>query len=145
MRLFITIIILFTIGCHSSVIENENFSIGEEFTLNFGQEKKLSGGHLSVKFDSVLSDSRCPIDGVCVWEGEAQIRLKLTFSTTGDYEYAILKIKGYVNRENKEQHQFVFARYFVIYLMQLDPYPVHNVPLDFEKYKALLTIRYVER
>ncbi len=145
MKLIVPILFFFTFGCQSSIINDENFSIGEEFTLNFGQEKKLPNGELSVEFDSLLADSRCAIGVVCVWEGEAKIRLKLSFKETEDYEYHYLKIKGYVNRENTSQHESVVARYYIITLLQLDPYPVHNIPINVEKYKALLKIKYIER
>ncbi|RCK75256.1 MAG: hypothetical protein IGBAC_1392 [Ignavibacteriae bacterium] len=145
MKWSLIILTFFIFGCKSTLIENGKFSLGQEFEIKFGEEKTLSTGELSVKFDSLLTDSRCAIGVVCVWEGEAQIRLKLNFNDIGTQEYHYLKIKGYVNKENTAQHQSIVAKYFLITLMQLDPYPVHNVPRDQEKYKALLKIEIIER
>ena len=41
--------------------------IGDSFTLN----------DLRLTFQRVAGDSRCPIDAVCVWAGDAEIALKL--------------------------------------------------------------------
>jgi hypothetical protein len=35
---------------------------------------------LRITFDRVISDSRCPIDAICVWAGEAVLAIKLAQS-----------------------------------------------------------------
>ena len=49
----------------------------QPFDLRAGQSAVVPGG-LKVTFDRVVSDSRCPIDAICVWAGEAVIALKLS-------------------------------------------------------------------
>ena len=53
--------------------------IGRAFELAPGQEAVVEG--LSVTFQKVSADSRCPIDAVCVWEGDAAVALVLRAGT----------------------------------------------------------------
>jgi hypothetical protein len=52
--------------------------LGQEFELKINQEAMLEGEGLAVAFESVLEDSRCPVDVTCVWSGNAKIRLRST-------------------------------------------------------------------
>ena len=45
-------------------------------TLGVG-ETQIVGG-LSITYAAVLGDSRCPIDVVCIWEGNAESQLRLS-------------------------------------------------------------------
>ena len=47
------------------------------FDLKVGRSAVLPGG-LMVTFDSVTSDSRCPMDAICVTAGEATIAMTLS-------------------------------------------------------------------
>ena len=47
----------------------------QELTLAYGEERSVGGSVLMVSFVRVVEDSRCPVDVVCVWEGNAQIEL----------------------------------------------------------------------
>ncbi len=49
-----------------------------EVVLGYGQEKRIEGTELRVAFTGVGADSRCPVDVVCVWQGNAAIELRLT-------------------------------------------------------------------
>lgn len=43
-----------------------------------GETVRLGGGTAFVTFEEVSGDSRCPIDAVCVWEGNAEVRLRVS-------------------------------------------------------------------
>ncbi|MGW5384300.1 hypothetical protein [Nocardia sp. NPDC003963] len=45
--------------------------LGTEFTLAPGDTVRLDGDRLTVSFDGVSADSRCPARAQCVWEGDA--------------------------------------------------------------------------
>jgi hypothetical protein len=53
-----------------------NVSLGEEFELAPAQMASVGETGLTVAFERVSSDSRCPVDVVCVWEGDAAVALK---------------------------------------------------------------------
>jgi len=61
----------------------------DEVELAVGQsvDVSLAGGgsvDLTVTFEAVLSDSRCPSNVVCIWQGDASVRLRLAGDATGD-------------------------------------------------------------
>lgn len=60
-----------------------------DVTLQQGQtaEVSLPGGGptaLFVKFDRIVSDSRCPSNVQCVWAGEVEVLIKLSGEATGE-------------------------------------------------------------
>lgn len=46
-----------------------------DMTLRMGEEKSVGGSVVRVVFARVVEDSRCPIDAVCVWAGNAVVEL----------------------------------------------------------------------
>jgi hypothetical protein len=47
----------------------------QEVTIRYGDEVAVNGSVIRVAFGDVLSDSRCPVDVTCVWEGNAKVQL----------------------------------------------------------------------
>ena len=45
--------------------------VGREFDIAVGQEAKLQGSNVVIRFRGVTNDSRCPSDVQCVWAGNA--------------------------------------------------------------------------
>lgn len=66
--------LLFSNGCDSPAAPSV-VAIGRPFELAPGQEALVDG--LRVGFQGVGQDSRCPIDVVCIWEGDAAVALLL--------------------------------------------------------------------
>src|SRR5262245_13119919 len=56
--------------------KTEVIRLGQEFELKINDEALIEGEGLTVSFDSVLEDSRCPEGVDCIWHGNAKIRLK---------------------------------------------------------------------
>jgi hypothetical protein len=63
--------------CGGHPTEPATVSLGQPFELRAGESAVVPGG-LRVTFDRVVSDSRCPIDAICVWAGEAVVALTLS-------------------------------------------------------------------
>ena len=85
----------------------------EPFELRVG-ESALTTDDLRIKFDTVRSDSRCPMDALCVRAGEAVIAI--TLSLAG--EVAI----GRELQTVPDKSQTTYSR-FTITLSSLAPYP----------------------
>ena len=49
--------------------------LDEPFPLRMEQTAELTGTPLRLRFEEVLEDSRCPADVMCVWAGNARVRL----------------------------------------------------------------------
>lgn len=74
---------LLALGCVSASGESGGISgqspvIGEPVTLKPGERATFQAERLQVRFDRVVSDSRCPRGAQCVWAGEATVRLTVT-------------------------------------------------------------------
>src|SRR5688572_10927641 len=50
---------------------------GRSFTLKVGQQIFLKQERLRIEFVAVPADSRCPVDVVCVWAGDAEVQLRV--------------------------------------------------------------------
>jgi hypothetical protein len=50
--------------------------LGTTFNVRFGEQATISSEGLTLKFNQLLGDSRCPVDVVCVWEGQAEILVR---------------------------------------------------------------------
>ena len=88
-------------------------------------------------FDSLLTDSRCPTGGICVWQGNAAIRV--IFHESGKAHSFIMTLKGYPSFGNYPSDTTVNG--YHISFTNLEPYPdLHG--LDPSKEKASLTITY---
>lgn len=71
---------------------------------------------VSIYFDSLLQDSRCPIDANCVWQGVALVRLKLTLNRQlHTIELATRNKPPF--RTDTVLHQYRFS------LLEVKPYP----------------------
>lgn len=46
-----------------------------DMTLRMGEEQAVGGSVVKVVFVRVVEDSRCPIDAICVWAGNAVVEL----------------------------------------------------------------------
>ena len=58
-------------GGSGSVTPAIQIAVGREFDIAVGQEAKLEGSNVVIRFRSVTNDSRCASDVQCVWAGNA--------------------------------------------------------------------------
>jgi len=56
---------------------------GSQKTLQLGKTTQymVGGQSVEVTFVSILEDSRCPKDVVCIWEGQARLQFKVSISS----------------------------------------------------------------
>ncbi len=87
------------------------------------------GDDVRVTLDSVIDDSRCPIGLMCVWSGEATVKLKYTDSTSTHYIYATLFDKA----------DTLFNGYR-IHVENLQPYPQAGIEINQDDYTLDITV-----
>ncbi len=63
-----------------SAQESNTPNLGEEFELAVNQTAQITAENISVTFQKVLEDSRCPIDVTCIWAGLAEVSLRVAVS-----------------------------------------------------------------
>jgi len=104
--------------------------LGQSFELRAGSSATVEGG-LTIAFNGVKSDSRCPMDALCVWAGDAIVAVSLSQSG-GD-------------RADRELHTASTGseasyRAYSVKLVALAPYPRSDRPIRPQDYAATLAI-----
>ncbi len=116
------------IACDESVT-GPTTPLNQEFTLNPGQAAVIEGTGVSVRFDRVSNDSRCPADAVCVLGGDAIVNISLVSSgSTRAYEL------------HTGNMQPVRHNDLTIHLVQLAPYPFSARTIPPQDYRATLRV-----
>jgi len=67
--------LMLTIGCTASADSTIETTLEMDFQLRVGQSAHVSSENIAVGFTAVTSDSRCGKGEVCVWEGDAAVRI----------------------------------------------------------------------
>ena len=108
----------------------------ETFALRTGTQRTVARGELTIKFVTVMEDSRCPVDVQCVWAGNAKIQVKVT-----DRRGRTKMMELNTNGEPKGDQ---FGRY-AISLVNLTPEPTQKRKPTPSRYNARLSIQQVRR
>ena len=109
------------------------FQLGNSFELALGQQGDCGCGGLSITFEKVLEDSRCPIGLDCVWIGQVKVRLKIKTSTEERiFEPSYSAIQSSLPSEN-------IGKYSVLFL-DLSPYPAGDNAIRDEDYRVSLMV-----
>lgn len=102
--------------------------INREVVLAPGQTVDLTTG-LSVRFVSVVGDSRCPGDAICIQGGDAIVRIDVQTDKS---------------RAQRDLHTGTLAPVAVddveVRLLELRPYPFASMPFDPSEYRATLRV-----
>jgi len=110
--------------------------IGENFDVRIGETIAIAGEPLTVTFEQVVEDSRCPTSTTCIWAGDAVVRIGLRVSST-ERGRLDLKTLSETTREG------VFQKYR-LRLIQLAPTPVDSASVPSEQYVLTLMVRKLE-
>jgi hypothetical protein len=102
--------------------------VNREVVLAPGQSVDVAAG-LSVRFVSVIGDSRCPGDAICIQGGDAIVRIEIE---SGD------------ERGHRDLHTGTLAPVAFddvqVGLVELQPYPFSSLPFDPRDYRATLRV-----
>jgi len=102
-----------------------------ELTLRAGQEAQAGTSVLRVLFLRVVEDSRCPIDAICVWQGNAGVELGLTLGTGPTVPYV-------VNTTLEPRAARVGG--FTLTLLEVAPAPTSQGAIDPDRYSIKVRI-----
>lgn len=111
-------------ACSSSAAPNRNDlaapassqseTRGDTLSVRLGQSVFADAGRLEIKFDTRVNDSRCPANAVCVWQGDAHVRITTRVAggaaVTSDLHSALAPLKVSVDR-------------YAISMVGMTPYP----------------------
>ncbi|MBI3651194.1 MAG: hypothetical protein HY231_09130 [Acidobacteria bacterium] len=106
-------------------------SLGEEFTIQAGEQVLVKDANLKLTFSGVPEDSRCPVDVACVWAGNAKLNLAL--------KSAKKKLTTTINT-TLEPRELAFKGY-TIKLVRVNPPRKSGMPIAPDDYEATLVVR----
>ena len=137
MKLLISISILFyclLLSCSDNIFipENHLFSLSDTLSLDFRETLANSDENISISFNSIISDGRCPVDLRCFWEGNAEIRL-IFRKGTQNVEFSLNTAGSYFPNDT-----LLFG--YSIKLIDLLPYPISNLEYKPHDYSVKLVI-----
>lgn len=107
MRLLIVGLLLGLVACGNPqpFAPEIQVPLDQPFALRVGQSAELSGTRLRLRFEQVREDSRCPADVVCVWGGNARMRLTID----ADGEVGSLELNTGLDPREVETNGFVVS------------------------------------
>lgn len=112
----------------TEVVEDTH-TMDEPFTIAYGESATLDGGALTLSFDEVLEDSRCPADAMCVQQGQVSVKL------TVNGEEVILTMPAPAGETaSKKVGEYLIA------LTDAQPYPLASDPAEHAEYVVTLSI-----
>lgn len=126
MRIIILTFIL-SLGLGGSLLAQGS----QQVVLRDGQEKNIIGSKYSVKFVSVLEDSRCPAKAVCVWAGNAKIKIQISKNGGSSEEFEL---------NTNLKPQTIEYKGYQIKIVSLSPRPGENVKAMAAKHSAIFEI-----
>jgi len=114
-------------------------SLPDTVILINGQSVNYPDPELTITFNRVVTEGRCPIGVVCCWEGLAEIEISLEDAKLTETRFP-LTIYGFVGIENSARHVYVDTLGYHLGLLELEPYPVYPNEPDFSDYQATIAI-----
>lgn len=109
--------------------ERDSSSVQEvliNYTLQIG--KIADFGETSVKFIKIVSDSRCPKNVTCIWQGEAKVLIGI-FNNEEMVDQKVIVIP-----KVREQYAFFGKQDLLLKFFSLSPYPDATDPIQPEEY-----------
>ncbi len=103
----------------------------QDFELRAGATARIDGSDLSVRFDDVPSDSRCPVDVQCITAGDATVALFVTGGGSADAAHLVHTLD-----EPRAARHGAWS----VALVRLEPRPVSTRKTPRSNYVATLRV-----
>ncbi|MCA1622879.1 MAG: hypothetical protein LC768_00870 [Acidobacteria bacterium] len=104
----------------------------QKVTVQINQQKTITKNKLTIKFVSLVEDSRCPTDTNCIWAGNAKITIKVSNAKAA--------AKTFELNTNSKPQSVSYAGY-EIKLADLNPKPATNIRINRNGYTATFVVR----
>jgi hypothetical protein len=104
--------------------------VDERIVLAPGESSAIPEASISLRFDRVTGDSRCPADAVCIQGGDAVVHVTVTPADGARREYDL-----HTGDMQPVRHGDV-----TIALVELAPYPFSSRTIEPDEYRATLRV-----
>ncbi|MBN2805103.1 MAG: hypothetical protein JXR22_00450 [Prolixibacteraceae bacterium] len=124
-------------SCANDSLNSETKSLELKQKLELKVNECVSNNSLSLCVDSVYNDSRCPMDVICVWQGNAAVAI--SFTLNGSVHQLTLNTGNTPSFPSDTTLQ-----QFKISLNELAPYPISSSTIEQEDYRVSLKVEELE-
>lgn len=128
--LFLTLILMLVFGSVQFAAAQKDQSL----TVKINQQKTIPGSKVTIKFVSLMEDSRCPRDVRCMWAGNARIQIQVTKGR----ESKTFELNSFL-----KPGEITFAGYDIKFA-GINPKPPSTVKIDRNDYWAAFTVSKAE-
>jgi hypothetical protein len=126
---------LMALACPILVACQTTLPLPATISLKWHETRRLEAANLEVRFESV-TDSRCPIDAVCIWEGDGVASFSLKNLSTGE----IRNLELHTNQGAGSDS--VNLAGISVKMLELNPFPgTSNMPKLPEGYMVTLELK----
>jgi hypothetical protein len=129
MRFVVLLFCLLAVTACDQHVTGPTAPLNREVTLAPGETVALEGASLSVRFNRITGDNRCPADALCVLGGSADV--------------SVTAISDRATREHvlrTGDMQPVRHDDFTIALVRVSPYPFSAQTIEPAEYRVTLTV-----
>jgi hypothetical protein len=113
--------------------------VGREFKLKAGRSVTFEGKDLRLRFASVASDSRCPVNVNCVWAGNAEVLIEAG-AKGGRGRKKTLRLNTNAGPERPGEGKY---GHYTVKLLGLSPQPREGRKIAAGQYTATLLVSLV--
>lgn len=136
MKLLFTSLILTLLFGSFALANAQQENPAQKFSVRVGNQKKASISRITVKFVSLIEDSRCPTDAQCIQAGNARIKVQVSKAGSDPITFEA--------NTNLGEKGNIYEGY-AIYLTNLTPTPKSNVRLNRNAYTATFSVSRLSR
>ena len=105
---------------------------GQHFPLNVGASLQIGDNELTIGFDGILSDGRCPMEAYCFWEGDAEANLWIQVAGEERQDFVLHTASVFPGS--------IELGGYTVSLLHVSPYPTISVPIDPDTYIVTLVV-----
>lgn len=110
-------------------------AVGKPFALNFGESVEFPEADLSIRFEAVLADSRCPANVQCIIAGWASVLLSADHRGQPLAEITLTSPPG-----QPDQVETFTLEGYTLRLVEINPYPQQPGEIQAEAYSLTLVL-----
>jgi len=103
-----------------------------KIVLAIGQSAKAPNTDITVSFEEVVEDSRCPTGVRCIWAGEAVVKISIKTANGSPSSYTL-------HTDSQSAREAEHGGYRV-QLLAVTPYPSGDTPIRSEDYRVTLSV-----
>ena len=131
-KLMLTLILTLAFGAGLAV----EAQTGQRQKIQIHKQKRFSRSNLTVKFVSLVEDSRCPVGTNCIWAGNAKIKVEISNRGRNKQTFEM--------NTNLEPKGATYDGY-QIELIDLTPVPKENIRINRNGYVATFAVNRLTR